>query len=1071
MAAQVELCCLESFPSHLSPLDLLILQTQLDSVFQNDSDPPTALFTPQRPQGSGRPGILLRVHPTTEEEISGYGGGNSPRAESGSWVQVRVFTSRFFLRHHGFQRLLGSTGTVRALEPIALDRVVLGARSRQSLHWAGAEPFTSGLLELCRPGQWLLARQGDPLLLPRHPLLGEDPGQVQQHLMELLVLECSPVTQGRITADTSLVLTDCFDSADPPGAPPACRLLRLCVSDFAHYADGLGGGRSLLDNRKLLGSGFSGVLQALECRVDVRVVDTQRWLGVKCQQGAAVDVDSCVFVSKQLLLRLGLFNQEWVKLSRPGGSSRPPAGHADVKGGVCRQRPVSVLVVDLTQSPDLQNHDEVGFISASLWFNMTEGDVIPENGCTLRMKRWTPSPSPPAPGGRHSDSFSRSSSPMFASELHIQPVTSPLYNNLSCYDNLLSEHFSTPRLVSQGDILTVPAENHPDLLVNNSERIHRCPVLFFRVQKVCPSTEREEEEEEDGGRGAHLADSLHTSLYMRASTSSPVPCLSVEASSLWSSLSPPGLVRTVELLSSIVLPHLHHSSSLSGCTVLLHGPAGSGKMTAVSAASRRLNLHLLKVDCVSVCADTPAASEVKLASVFQRAEALQPCVLLLRNLQLLLRSRGDAKEDGRVQAALSQLLHSAPTSVVVVATVCRPRELSAGVMAAFIHQVALESPTEEQRRSMLVSLSRDVHLGRDVNLESLSKHTAGFVLGDLSALLVEAGRAACRRLIHSCGGRQEEDLCASGVTVLNQDFCSALKTLQDAQSTAIGAPKIPDVRWEDVGGLQQVKKEILDTVQLPLQRPELLSLGLNRTGVLLYGPPGTGKTLLAKAVATECSMTFLSVKGPELINMYVGQSEENIREVFCRARSAAPCVVFFDELDSLAPSRGRSGDSGGVMDRVVSQLLAELDALQSAVGVFVIGATNRPDLLDQSLLRPGRFDKLVYVGINEDRASQLQVLQAILRKFQMDSAVDLQQVVDRCPDHMTGADLYALCSDAMTAAIKRKISLIDDGLDSEDSPVLVSVEDFSSALENFKPSVSDKELLRYRNIQHKLSVK
>uniref|UniRef100_G3Q7L6 Peroxisomal ATPase PEX6 n=1 Tax=Gasterosteus aculeatus aculeatus TaxID=481459 RepID=G3Q7L6_GASAC len=484
-----------------------------------------------------------------------------------------------------------------------------------------------------------------------------------------------------------------------------------------------------------------------------------------------------------------------------------------------------------------------------------------------------------------------------------------------------------------------------------------------------------------------------------------------------------------------------------------------GKATAVSAASRRLNLHLLKVDCVSACADTHAASEARLSAAFQRAEALRPCVLLLRNLQLLLRPRGDAREDGRVQAALCRLLHGAPASVAVVATTRRPRGLSAGAVAAFIHQVALESPTEEQRRSMLVSLSRDLHLGRDVDLERLSKLTAGFVLGDLSALLAEAGRAACRRLIHTCGGRQEEDLCASGVTLLNQDLRSALKTLQEAQSAAIGAPKIPDVRWEDVGGLQQVKKEILDTVQLPLQRPELLSLGLSRTGVLLYGPPGTGKTLLAKAVATECSMTFLSVKGPELINMYVGQSEENIREVFSRARSAAPCVVFFDELDSLAPSRGRSGDSGGVMDRFVSQLLAELDALQSAVGVFVIGATNRPDLLDQSLLRPGRFDKLVYVGINEDRASQLQVLQAVLRKFQVDSAVDLQQVVDRCPDHMTGADLYALCSDAMTTRPLR------------DTPVLVSVEDFSSALENFKPSVSHKELLRYKNIQHKLTAK
>lgn len=200
--------------------------------------------------------------------------------------------------------------------------------------------------------------------------------QVQQRLVELLVLECSPVTQGRITADTSLVLTDCWDSVDPPAAPPPCRPPRLCVSDFAHYADGLGGGRSLLDNRKLLDSGFSGVLQALECRVDVRVVDTQRWLGVGGQQGA--DADNCVFVSKQLLLRQGLFNQEWLRLSRPSGSSRP-----DVRG-VCRERLVSVVVVDL--SPDLQIHGEVGFISATLWFNLTEGDVVPVNSCALRMK-------------------------------------------------------------------------------------------------------------------------------------------------------------------------------------------------------------------------------------------------------------------------------------------------------------------------------------------------------------------------------------------------------------------------------------------------------------------------------------------------------------------------------------------------------------------------------------------------------------------------------------------------------------------------------------------------------------
>uniref|UniRef100_A0A1A8HDS3 Peroxisomal biogenesis factor 6 n=1 Tax=Nothobranchius korthausae TaxID=1143690 RepID=A0A1A8HDS3_9TELE len=635
---------------------------------------------------SRRTGILLRVHPTTEEEISGCGGGDSPL--SVSEPRVRLFTSRHFLRHYRLLPL-GSTGTVSVLEPVKLDRVVLGARSRQSLHWAGTEQFTGGLLELCRAGQWLLARLGDPLLLPHHPMFGEEQEQVQQHLLELLVLDCSPVAQGRITADTSLVLTNCLDSVDPPGPILPYRLPSLCVSDFAHHADSLGRSPSLLDSRRLLGSGLPD-LQALECRLDVHVVDTRRWHGVKSLQGRALDLDGCVFVSKQLLLRLGLFNHEWVRLSRLGGSSRPLAVGTDVGVGLCRERLVSVVVVDLTLCPELQNHRNVGFISATLWFNMTNGEPIPVKRCTLRMKRWKPDPETDR---RCSDSFCCSALLPLATELHIQPIVSPLYNNLSCYDNLLAEHFSTPRVVSPGDVLTVPAGNHPDLLGNSSDGIHWCPVLYFRVQKVCPSAA------ERGG--FHLADRTNTSLYMGAPTNSAVPCHSVEGASLWSSLSPPGLSRTVDLISSIILPHLQHRSSLSGCTVLLVAPAGSGKTTVVRAASRRLNLHLMKVDCVGVCADTSAASEAKLASVFQRAGALQPCILLLRNLQLLIRARGLPEDNTRVQAVLQQMLRSTPTSVVVVATVCRAQDLSAGVVGAFVHQVQMESPSEEQRCSML----------------------------------------------------------------------------------------------------------------------------------------------------------------------------------------------------------------------------------------------------------------------------------------------------------------------------------------------------------------------------------
>lgn len=622
--------------------------------------------------------------------------------------------------------------------------------------------------------------------------------------------------------------------------------------------------------------------------------------------------------------------------------------------------------------------------------------------------------------------------------------------------------------------MAIPSEGHPELLESNSEGITRWPVVYFKVKKVCGSTEKEVED-----TGHYLADTIHTSLYMGGATNSLSPWSFVsEGPSLWASLAPPGLTATVDKLTTIIQPHINESccALACGCSILLQGPGGSGKVTAVKAACRKLHLHLVKVDCVTVCADTAAACEAKMSAAFRRAEAHRPCVLLLRNLHLLGQARDGAEEDARVLASLRRLLTATPASVVVVAAVSRPRELSADAAAGFVHQVALESPGEEQRRAALASLSEGLPLGKDVSLARLAKHTAGFFLGDLVALLNQAGKAACRRLIRSCypegaSEQEEEDLCACGVTISSQDFSEALENLQDAHSQAIGAPKIPSVRWQDVGGLQQVKREILDTVQLPLERPELLSLGLRRAGLLLYGPPGTGKTLLAKAVATECSMTFLSVKGPELINMYVGQSEENVREVFSRARAASPCIIFFDELDSLAPNRGRSGDSGGVMDRVVSQLLAELDGLHSSGDVFVIGATNRPDLLDQSLLRPGRFDKLVYVGINEDKESQLQVLKAIVRKFNMDSSVSLQDVVERCPAQLTGADMYALCSDAMMSAIKRKIARITDGLDTEDSPLVLSAEDFNRALASLKPSVSERELLKYKNITQKLTAK
>ncbi|NXY50326.1 PEX6 factor, partial [Ceuthmochares aereus] len=448
----------------------------------------------------------------------------------------------------------------------------------------------------------------------------------------------------------------------------------------------------------------------------------------------------------------------------------------------------------------------------------------------------------------------------------------------------------------------------------------RWPELYFKVRRILG---KEEDEQSEG----YLVDTQNSTLYLVGSTNSAVPSApAYNSHEFWSSLAPAGLSDVVKQLCDALRPHLgSHASALSGaCSVLLSGPSGSGKLVAVRAACSCLNLHLFKVDCVSLCGDTSGATEEKVQMAFTRAQQYHPCVLLLKDIEVLGRDRDRLGEDARVIATLRQLLLDRDSAlshpVLVIGTTCKPQDVPTDVQTAFLHEVKIEAPSEEQRRSMLSMLTASLPLGKEVSLSKLARRTAGFVLGDFCALLSHSSRAACTRIqaLSFPGGLSEEverDFCTAGFPVLEEDFNVALDQLHNAHSQAVGAPKIPSVSWQDVGGLQEVKKEILDTIQLPLEHPELLSLGLCRSGLLLYGPPGTGKTLLAKAVATTCTMTFLSVKGPELINMYVGQSEENVRNVFARARAAAPCIIFFDELDSLAPSRGRSGDSGGVMDR------------------------------------------------------------------------------------------------------------------------------------------------------------
>ncbi|KAG6845032.1 hypothetical protein H0H87_001369 [Tephrocybe sp. NHM501043] len=541
-------------------------------------------------------------------------------------------------------------------------------------------------------------------------------------------------------------------------------------------------------------------------------------------------------------------------------------------------------------------------------------------------------------------------------------------------------------------------------------------------------------------------------------------------------------------------------------SVLLKGARGTGKFTVASWVAQDLGMHILQINCYDLIGESDTKTEGTLRARFDKAKECSPCVLLLHHIEAFSQST-QAPEPGKEPAianALKECIADAQDDwkmtgypVVILGTTSQPSRVPSSILTSFKHEVLFEAPGEGERYETLKCSLIDDNLAADVSLVDLATQTAALVASDLGDLVDRARFAAVDRAIRS--GARPFQVPQAGLALTATDFEVALAKSRSSYSESIGAPKIPNVTWDDVGGLAHVKSDILDTIQLPLEHPELFSDGLKkRSGILLYGPPGTGKTLLAKAVATSCSLNFFSVKGPELLNMYIGESEANVRRVFQRARDAKPCVVFFDELDSVAPKRGNQGDSGGVMDRIVSQLLAELDGMSAGKGagdVFVIGATNRPDLLDPALLRPGRFDRMLYLGVSDTHLAQQNILEALTRKFRLAPNLNLRDVAEQCPFNYTGADFYALCSDAMLNAMSRKAKDVDDKIaqlniaprphdyptpltpqyflaemaSESDLAVLVSREDFDRALKDLVPSVSQSEMDHYAQIQRKFS--
>ncbi|KJZ73061.1 Peroxisomal biogenesis factor 6 [Hirsutella minnesotensis 3608] len=557
-----------------------------------------------------------------------------------------------------------------------------------------------------------------------------------------------------------------------------------------------------------------------------------------------------------------------------------------------------------------------------------------------------------------------------------------------------------------------------------------------------------------------------------------------------------------ELAAAATSPRAIHLKMPPIAVLLTSSHRNIGKSTLAKAACSDIGLHTYTIDAYDILSEGGGSGSDVKTDGFLRTRAdraiscgAECCALLIQHIEALTADR--------IETTIKEILQDIR---VLIATTNEVDQVPDGVRGLFTHELEMGAPDEAEREAILRTVveDRSVNLDPTIDLNSIALKTAALVAGDLVDVVERASLAQQKRLeqlsikasvdghfvtvrdLQVAGG-------ASARCLTSGDFDVAVEAARKNFSDSIGAPKIPNVTWDDVGGLSNVKDAVTETIQLPLERPELFAKGMKkRSGILFYGPPGTGKTLLAKAIATEYSLNFFSVKGPELLNMYIGESEANVRRVFQRARDARPCVVFFDELDSVAPKRGNQGDSGGVMDRIVSQLLAELDGMSGGDdgggGVFVIGATNRPDLLDPALLRPGRFDKMLYLGVSDTHDKQLTILQALTRKFTLDPSVSLKAVAERLPFTYTGADFYALCSDAMLKAVTRQAAAVDSKVKAfnagrpegramstayffdhhatpEDVAVMVTEADFDAAHRELIPSVSAGELAHYEKVR------